>query len=974
MAQRLDLKVKGLYTDPNSFATAPQGALKVADNLVIEKQDIAETRVGQNYFLNALPSNPIKIFNFFNKLITYAGDKKLYRQDASVWTAYNGTYDQIDTKTKMQSLEANQNFYFTSTAGIKKIANINDNSGITFSGAPKGLEGVSSTTGSSGFLLNNNQVAYRIVWGYKDFNGNLILGSPSGRIIASNTSGGTRNISIDFPVPDGLTTAWFYQIYRSPQVATTIEPSDEMQQVQETFLTSGQIGGGQVITTDNTPDSLRGAFLYTSPSQEGILESNDQPPAALDLTLFRDHTFYANTYSKHRLTFDLVAIASDGSAFGYSTQTVGTTSGLATVTVTDSAPLKIGQQIFIPLDPFGVFSEGTVILSIDSPTQITVSNNATSSGSKVAEFQDRFSVGNTDYFATSSVDLGNQFLIETGLTPAENVDISARSLINRINTSGSQPVYAFYLSGPNDFPGQILIEEKLIGGNPIVVSATNGDSFTPTLPNRKLITNISVAASAVITSNGHGLSTGNQVTIYRSNSTPVVNGTYTVTVLTANTFSIPVTTTVSGSFGYFALASEYVETSRDSKPNGVFISKPSQPEAVPPLSFLPVGSENFPIKRILASRDAVFVFKDDGIFRITGETRSDFRVTLFDNTAFIIAPESAVLLNNQIFLCSTQGIVAASDSGVSIISKPIENEIIKFFNPTGYPEFENVTFGVGFESKRSYLFFTIITNGIQYCQQAFVYNFLTNAWTRWVMNRSCGVVSKAENRLFVGNFLDNYVYQERVPTPGNELDAYADEQFEVEITNITGNVVTFVNASNLNNNYAIDQGSGASYVISNDATTAIMSDVSVLGIGVAQAYKPINDALEFLPIDADNPGVLKHFREVTFFFKERSLINIQTTYTANFSYNDQGNISQDIQRLTIDGGEIFTTAPWRSLPYEIDDVNTYNYDCAVRTFIPLEQARALWIRVKVSGSIYPFTKMSFEGISVVLNAMDTRFK
>jgi len=54
------------------------------------------------------------------------------------------------------------------------------------------------------------------------------------------------------------------------------------------------------------------------------------------------------------------------------------------------------------------------------------------------------------------------------------------------------------------------------------------------------------AADAVITDAAHGLSTGDIIEVAGSDSTPVIDGTRTVTVIDANTFSIPVTVTVEG--------------------------------------------------------------------------------------------------------------------------------------------------------------------------------------------------------------------------------------------------------------------------------------------------------------------------------------------------------------------------------------------------------------------------------------------
>jgi hypothetical protein len=63
------------------------------------------------------------------------------------------------------------------------------------------------------------------------------------------------------------------------------------------------------------------------------------------------------------------------------------------------------------------------------------------------------------------------------------------------------------------------------------------------------ITNISVASQAVITSTSHGLSDGDCIVVTGSNSTPAIDGLQEITYIDANSFSIPVTTSGSGSAG-----------------------------------------------------------------------------------------------------------------------------------------------------------------------------------------------------------------------------------------------------------------------------------------------------------------------------------------------------------------------------------------------------------------------------------------
>jgi hypothetical protein len=66
-----------------------------------------------------------------------------------------------------------------------------------------------------------------------------------------------------------------------------------------------------------------------------------------------------------------------------------------------------------------------------------------------------------------------------------------------------------------------------------------------------LITSISVASPTVVTSYNHGLTTGATIVAYGTNSVANINGPQTVTVIDANTFTVPVIVTVAGDMGWF---------------------------------------------------------------------------------------------------------------------------------------------------------------------------------------------------------------------------------------------------------------------------------------------------------------------------------------------------------------------------------------------------------------------------------------
>lgn len=820
MPETLDLKIKGLYSNPNQLGMeTPLGALAKADNVVIDRDSIADSRRGQTQYAELL-AVPLKEFEYQDTLLVNYSTNMAYDSDNDgTMVDYSGSFASPDPLVRIHSLEANQNFYITTLAGIKKLDSVT--SQFTSAGGIKALYGTAALS-NPGFMSNNVQVDYRMVWGKIDANGNEIIGAPSQRLVVVNSTGSTANITTTWQIPAGIDTTYFYRIYRSGESAgVSFPPDDEVQQVKEGVPTSAEISAGSFSFYDQVPNTLRGAFLYTDPSQEGILKSNEPPPFALDMCLFRNCVFYFNTKSKQRFEFSLVSVGdnSTGGAFGYQTNngtthtnttidaltkkasviiqdltytadtagvagnnitityTTGGTAGAEVVTVSGSnisvkiqsgvstatqvktavdasgpaaalvditisgtaGTAQVAQAVTFLTDGFDTtylrvgqrvvgtgVQTGTKIVSIDSISAITVTPATTASATVSLEFQDIFRIDSHEYYAASTADYpNNQFQAVLSGTPGSNIQNTALNLITAINKDTTNTtVYAYYESGSSDLPGQILLEERGIGGNAFAVTSTNGGAFSPILSN---------------------------------------TGTNDI-------------------------------SDNDAHQNRVMISKVQQPEAVPLLQFLDVGSENFPIVRGLALRDSIFVFKPgEGIFRISGTDITNFTVSLFDSSAQIKAPESAVILNNQVACFSDQGIIFVSETGVQIISRPIESDLLEISSDL-FPLFDTETFAVSYETDRKYILFTLTNVNDVHPTQAFVYNSITNTFTRWVMNRTCGLVLKRDNKLYTGNPDNMTIYKERKSFDRND---YADEQYDIFISSISGSYATIALSTEL---------------------------------------------------------------------------------------------------------------------------------------------------------------------------------
>ncbi len=726
--QELTLKIAGLYTSPNELSSVPDGALIKADNIDIIKDNIAEPRRGYRRLAAGFTDSADRVdVNFFYQDIQFAHHGTLYSADtlsyfeSGVWNLI-GAYSAPNSNIKIKTLQSNQNLYFTSSEGVKKLDSYSGT--VVQSGVSKGLDIQAAVTGATGFLANGDTVAYRVLFGYRDANDNLIIGAPSGRVEVTNSSGGTRNVSVTFTLPSDVTESYFYQISRSAGVSTG-SPNDELQLVFEANPTAGEITAGTVTVTDEVPDELRGAVIYTAATQQGIAFQNERPPLCEDIALFRNVVFYANTTSKHRYSLTLIS--------------VGGTNGIA---VNDT--ITIGG--------------------------ITYTGKATETVASA-------------YFA-----------VVTGGSASQNIADTAESLVKVINRHTSSTVNAYYLSGPDDLPGQMLIEERSIGGAAFSVTSSVDTCWNPT--------------------------------------------------------DIPTSGTTS-------------QSSNDRFKNGISWAKPLVPEAVPLVNNAKVGSEDDEILRIIPLREALLIFKQDGIYRLTGSYPA-FDIELLDSSAKLQGRETPDILNNQIYCLTDQGVSVVSD-GVQIISRPIEEDLRRLF-ADDLSLVDQTSFGVGYETERKYHLFLVNNSSSTAPDYSFVFNVFTNCWTKHIYSATSGVVYK--NNLYLGDKGSNFIVKDEKAF--NYLD-YADFGFATTISIVSGTSITIGSSIDLiaPGDVIYQSDTVFARVVSVDNITAIATVDSEPGFSVAACdiYKAISTEIEFVPFDMGNAGILKQHHTVIFLFK-----------------------------------------------------------------------------------------------------------
>lgn len=374
-------------------------------------------------------------------------------------------------------------------------------------------------------------------------------------------------------------------------------------------------------------------------------------------------------------------------------------------------------------------------------------------------------------------DTTNSVLLSQQDSVALSVDATARSLVKVINRSTSS-VYAYYLSGAADVPGRILLESRTLGTteNPFYVEANNtevGSSFNPDIsPLLQVNTGVSIlkdtptVGRVAFNLTAHGLLSGDRVIISGTiDATPSlsIDGVYTVTRETANQFSIAASIASNATITANMVGVSKLEDSNVSdnevKPNRLYYSKFQQPEAVPLVNNIDLGAEDKEILRIIPLRNSLFVFKEDGVFRISGET-APFSTSLFDVSCILQAPDSLGIVNNVIFGWTRKGIENITEAGITTISRPIDIDILPLA-ASSYPNFDTATWGVGYESDNSYIVATVQQTTDEVATIEYRYSNLTRSWTTFDKTNTCGIVLFNDDKLYMGAGDTNYIEQER---------------------------------------------------------------------------------------------------------------------------------------------------------------------------------------------------------------------
>lgn len=647
-----------------------------------------------------------------------------------------------------------------------------DATGFTFENVQQGSE----LTGAA-ITLTTLQEAFDLI--VLNLNGN---GAPvDDDFVEARTS---KAVSIYGTIPSDIInlsesgTTFFYQVYRSALFtlsdSVVVVPDDELQLVFESNPTSAEITAGFIGPfTDDTSDSFRaqGTLLYTNPSQGGIAVANYQPPLAKDVALYKNQLFFANTVNKYTLLLSLITgEASSGPSdpgFTVSTQAVLVNQGITYRAVNYGTG---GNSITIRLlDP----------ALTNSPLSFSVVGNAitaslaTDGGGAITTTRAQLvtAMGASAPVSALVTATGGDATVLTALAATALATGTTGSVITFTSDGDSFDLVFIASSGSDDFENGVIALIDDTGGT---LDPSDDLSVGQVIE--------AMAQKIVKAINRH---TDNDfLNAYYSSGFDDLPGqiTFQTRFLENEIFTITSNNQLCREAFSPVLQSADAVATNDVAVNRVYFSKVQQPEACPLLNYFDIGAGDKGIIRVIASRDSLFVFKEDGVFTISGQEGEALQVNGLDNTCKIKGPETVVIGNNQVFLFADDGITVVTESGARVISQPIDDKVQALPNTALFTGLIKSAFGVFYDTEKKYYLWLPTDPEDQVATQAFVFNTVTQTWTRLPISKTCGIVNSRDNKLYLGAGDILHVEQER---KNFDLYDYADREFSNQIISVS---------------------------------------------------------------------------------------------------------------------------------------------------------------------------------------------
>lgn len=804
----------GLKTSANPLIAKP-GSLYRGDNIVLTPLGEGTQRRGQGVdgTIGAAGDKLFAVGQSTGAIVTHYGADS--GTDGTALKSFNpstlattviGNYAALaPAALRMKFAELAKAFCFTTSIGLQRI-----DTPITATTAAAPLHAgvprpgdffgnfLTGNVGANGtWFPKNSAVAYRAVIGRKDTNDTIRLSAPSGRTVVLNpadvvasltrTGGTTVTATVVYPPGHNFLVGDILQI--SPGSADFLTATNyTVTAVTSTTIVWASAGANVTL----------GAQTLTSGSKTTICQV--QLPGSIGI-MAGDFVQIYRTLESSAVTVD----PGDEEFLAFEQTLTAADIAAKYVNVSDTTPdsflgaplytnANTGQGIAFEHNTPPLMRDVTVFdgrlwgtQTVDKHAMTlrllgTGSPNGLQSG-------DLLGIDNRVYVMTA--------YIATKYLPSVNIQQTVASFVQQF-TFGTAPIVGRAGSNGTNPTGSIVMERQTLTQGIFYAATSRISAWQEPMPTITAVTEASSSRTSnvvtITTAAAHGFSDHDNIVLAFQDGT-TEDATFpagvksNINVTSATTFTYGEVganaATITGTYYVFA-------TTFGSKQNKKLLrfTESAQPEAWPLVNFpggLPDGAT---VSRAKALGGSLYVFFTHGdIYTVSGSY--PYNVQKFDGTASLVAPDTLEEHSGQLYGLTTQGLCAVSPNGVEVLSLDLDDTLRERIVNMSANGTTAVPFGVSYESDRQYQLWLPSNEATAvaaswHCWEAYVFHSDVKGFTRWEINRTCGLVYCNSDLLYMGGD-DQYLRKESKGF--TYLDA-ADKEVSLTYDDVQAGVLT----------------------------------------------------------------------------------------------------------------------------------------------------------------------------------------
>lgn len=623
----------GLYRTPNPLGGAQDGGYQSLQNCVIRSKDTIEPRLGQFEVASWIGSNSTDTRRinalFSSSLGTFAqygsGSASGIGLLESLGTAILSNVDPPSVWLRTKHADCMKRAYFTSSAGLKRI---DSSSAGAAAGGPRATLGVSHfdfsiVPDSSGQMALDSARMYRAELVRYAPDGAEIVGPPSGRCVIrippARTTTATGNARVGNVVTVTTTAAHGFQVGDTPTATFNAADTDPNE------FDNGVLPSGIASVPSST------TFTYAQ------ADADYTSTAAATYSLGPAYAIVRVYLSDDTIAGDVVRLYRSEAVTGY----------------LSAVPDDVYKVFEAKLTSTHI-SQGYITIDENTP-EVLLGDPAYFSPSVEGEGQSN----ETPPLMHDVCSLGDQLFGVNLLDPH-------RLELRLIATGGSTGIIngttIVFTRGSSTFTLTASTSLSGLGDGKFWASTASGSVSRD------------IESTALWLVDAINLSTTNSGWIRAEYiSTPdAAPGKILLTATDFSTTAFTVTSDKGQAWAPYILNTGTATSSRQ-VPDYADIcwSKPGQPDAWPAGNRARVGSPSEYALRCLATREKVIVLKEKSAHLVSPGPRID----PLDDTCEFPLPDTAAVMDNQVYCLSSIGVVAVSEGGVVNMGSPIEGDM-----------------------------------------------------------------------------------------------------------------------------------------------------------------------------------------------------------------------------------------------------------------------------------------------------------